>query len=53
MAQKHRHPRQRSNACDSQEWRDSQVLFLLTCYDIWSATPCRHCAEVLAADGTA
>ena len=26
-----------------QDWRHSQTLFLLKCYDIWSATPPRGC----------
>jgi len=26
-----------------EQWRHSETLFLLTCYDIWSATPSRGC----------
>jgi hypothetical protein len=25
-------------------WQHSETLFLLTCYDVWSATPPRGCA---------
>lgn len=25
-------------------WQHSDILFLLTCYDVWSATPPRGCA---------
>ena len=25
-------------------WKHSETLFLLTCYDVWSATPPRGCA---------
>jgi hypothetical protein len=29
-------------------WADSSVLYLLTCYDVWSATPSRGCEPVVA-----
>ena len=30
-------------------WADSSVLYLLTCYDVWSATPPRGCEPAVAA----
>jgi hypothetical protein len=27
----------------TEQWKHSETLFLLTCYDIWSATPARGC----------
>jgi len=27
----------------TEQWKHSETLFLLTCYDIWSATPPRGC----------
>ena len=27
----------------SKIWRDSDILYLLKCYDVWSATPPRGC----------
>ena len=30
----------------TKDWAESKTLFLLTCYDIWSATPHRHCAPM-------
>jgi len=27
----------------AESWADSSVLYLLTCYDVWSATPSRGC----------
>lgn len=53
MTYPHRHPTQSSEPEDSQEWHDSQTLFLLTCYDVWSATPSRHCAAIFNNDGSA
>lgn len=36
-----RHPQSQASApCD---WPESKTLFLLNCYDIWSATPPRGC----------
>lgn len=29
-------------------WAGSSVLYLLTCYDVWSATPPRGCEPVAA-----
>ena len=53
MTHPHRRPTQSSEPTDSQEWHDSQTLFLLTCYDVWSATPPRHCAAIFDNDGSA
>lgn len=50
MTHEHRYSERFSNASDSQEWHDSQTLFLLTCYDIWSATPPRRCAALFDTD---
>lgn len=36
----------------NREWRDSETLFLLTCYDVWSATPPRRCAALFDNAGT-
>jgi hypothetical protein len=27
----------------AEQWSHSETLFLLTCYDVWSATPARGC----------
>ncbi len=53
MAIRHNHATQPSDPDMTQEWHDSQTLFLLTCYDVWSATPSRHCAVLFDDDGTA
>jgi len=53
MTHSHRRPTQSSEPTDSQEWHNSQTLFLLTCYDVWSATPPRHCAAIFDNDGSA
>lgn len=37
QSQNHRRP---NAPCD---WPDSKTLFLLNCYNIWSATPPRGC----------
>lgn len=52
MTQSNRRPAQPSESMERQEWHDSQTLFLLTCYDVWSATPPRHCAPLFDIDGT-
>lgn len=31
-------------------WAESPVLYLLTCYDVWSATPPRGCDPAPAVD---
>jgi hypothetical protein len=51
MTDPHRRPIQSSEPKDGQEWHDSQTLFLLTCYDVWSATPPRHCAAIFETMG--
>jgi hypothetical protein len=53
MTDPHRRPIQSSEPKDCHEWRESRTLFLLTCYDVWSATPPRHCAAIFDNDGSA
>ena len=37
-----------SHAADSARWQDAATIAaLLTCYDVWSATPQRDCAAEL------
>lgn len=53
MTTRNRHPIQSSGPKQPSDWQDSQTLFLLTCYDVWSATPPRCCAEGFDTDGPA
>lgn len=39
----------KSPALDDGDWADSSVLYLLTCYDVWSATPPRGCEPAIVA----
>lgn len=53
MTQPNRRSIPPSEPKNRQNWQDSQILFLLTCYDVWSATPPRHCAAVFDTGGSA
>ncbi len=53
MTELHRHSMQTSDTEDHPKWPESQTLFLLTCYDVWSATPPRHCAAISGIGRTA
>jgi len=53
MTKRYSHATQFADNDVSQDWHDSQTLFLLTCYDVWSATPPRHCAALFEQDGAA
>jgi hypothetical protein len=43
MTTPHRMPPRGQPAASRDRWRDSETLYLLRCYDIWSATPPRGC----------
>jgi hypothetical protein len=38
-----REPLARQPRPEAETWRESDVLYLLKCYDVWSATPPRGC----------
>jgi len=41
MTRARRMPSRRRPRPQAKTWRDSDTLFLLECYDVWSATPPR------------
>lgn len=43
MTKIHRWPPAQRSTPAPETWQDSETLFLLKCYDIWSATPPRGC----------
>jgi hypothetical protein len=43
MTKTKRSPSRRRPAPQANTWRNSDDLYLLKCYDVWSATPPRGC----------